>query len=220
MRAITYRVPLTNRYAQSSSAFGIKPSNQTGTSLFGQSAANPQGSLFGGTSQPSTTSFGSFGTQPQNQGAPQGSSLFGTSLGQNQQQQPAQGSSLFGGGFGQPQQPQQNASTSLFGQANTQQKPPTAGFFGQPAANTQQQSTLGSSIFGTQNQQSNQPGQQQSGFGGSLGTSTNIGATPGQSTGFGGWGSSNPLQAQPTQPASTFGASTGSIFGNQPSQQQ
>jgi len=215
-------------FASSSSAFGIKPATQPSTSIFGQgNTYNNQTSLLGGASQPSTNTFGTFGSQPQtqNQNGNQTTSLFGTPLGQNpnqqQQSQTPQGSSLFGPHFGQTQsqqqQPQQAPSTGLFGQsnANAQQQAPSTNFFSQ----TGQKSTLGPSLFSnTQTGQSNQP--QQSTFG-ALGTNTNSTSTLGQSTGLGGWGASasNTLQTQPTQSAGAFGQSTlgsttaGSLFG-------
>ncbi|EMD33886.1 hypothetical protein CERSUDRAFT_117412 [Gelatoporia subvermispora B] len=214
-------------FAANSSAFGIKPAGTTGTSIFGNNnATQPQGSsIFGGanTSQPTTSTFGGFGAQPQtqpNQPQTQGTSIFGGPLGQNAQQQQTQGTSLFGSTLGQYGQQQQQKPPSLFGSGTfgqTQQpsQNQTTNIFGQPSTNNQpQQSTLGTSIFGN-NQ--NQPNQQSTLSGlGSLG-GTSAGST------FASWGSTttNPLQPQATQPASAFGSGLGAstLFGKQPMQQ-
>ncbi|KAH7930165.1 hypothetical protein BV22DRAFT_1079449 [Leucogyrophana mollusca] len=170
------------------------------TSLFGQSnTPKPAASLFGNPQPASntTTGFGSFGGQQQQQG----------------QQQPAQGTSLFGGGsggFGQntQNQPQQQASTGLFGQpaANTQQQP--------------QQNAFGTSLFGNP-AAANTAGQQQGGPGifGSLGSSNTSQQQPTTST-TGLWGSTtNSLQAQPVQSVSGFGQTAGSSLFPQSRQQ-
>ncbi|KAI0733560.1 hypothetical protein C8Q72DRAFT_811782 [Fomitopsis betulina] len=176
-------------FSGGSSAFGIKPAIQPGTSLFGQpNANNTQGSMFGGqNTQQQNTGLGAFGSQNQNQ--------------QQSQAQPAQGSSLFGGGaFGQTQQQQAQPgqSTGLFGQTTTQQQPST-GLFGQPNANATQ--TIGG-LFGS-NTNTTQPS------GGIFGSTAN---TQQQGPSAGLFGQPNPN----TQPGSTLGSS---LFGNTQTQQ-
>lgn len=200
---------LNDSLVASTSAFGVKPFGQTGTSTFGQSNPTPQNPLFGNATQSfSSTPFGGFGAQPQTQpqGSAQGTSIFGSTLGQSTQQQP------------QPQQNQPLFGTNPAGQQFGQSTTGTGLFGQQPSANTQQfGSTLGSSIFGgnqNQTQQSAQPGL------GQFGANNNNASTLGQSV-FG--SNPTPSQAQATQPAGTFGLGSsnlagGALFGERPSQ--
>ncbi|GBE87899.1 hypothetical protein BKA93DRAFT_798022 [Sparassis latifolia] len=209
-----------------------QPQQSTNPLLSQSNPPKPANPLFG-SSQPGTSAFGA---QNQGQVSSQAPSLFGAPLGQTQQPQgqaPTQTTSFFGAPISQ-QRTQLSSSLlgSNFGQNQQQQQPQQqvpSNFFSQPPTNTQP-SSIGSigSLFGnTQNQptgqtgQIGQTGQQQGAYGlGLLGSNANANtSTLGQTSGFGNWGS-NPLQAQPTQTASAFGATTGpSLFGRQPSQQ-
>jgi nuclear pore complex protein Nup98-Nup96 len=210
----------------------------TGTSAFGGAAttsgfgANPPaantgtGGLFGNTSQTNTTGGGLFGgqqQQQQQQPAATGTGFGGTGFGGqaqntggglfgNQQQQQQKPGGLFGtsttntgtggGLFGGA-----NTGTTGFGGTNTAQ-PAGGGLFGNKPAGT------GGSLFG-----GNAPAQQGNTGGGLFG---NLGGNtqnqqPAQGGLFGGLG-----QNQQAKPSLFGGAapSGGSLFGNQPAQQQ
>ncbi|KAL0065246.1 Nucleoporin nup49/NSP49 (Nuclear pore protein nup49/NSP49) [Marasmius tenuissimus] len=220
-------------FANSSSAFGIKPAGTTGTSIFGQPQQQPQQttgtSLFGGNNaqtqaQPSTATQSMFGN---NSTTPATGSLFGGggtgAFGQQNQQKPA-GTGLFG----------QQSTGGLFGQISTataaewrdgdgdrinqqqqqqQQQPQQGagtgtGLFGQ--------SNTGGSLFGQNNQQQQQ--QQQGGTGTGLFGQSNAGGT---GTGLFGQnnqqqqGTGNSLFGQ----SNTGGTGTG-LFGQNNQQQQ
>ncbi|KAL2162192.1 hypothetical protein VTH06DRAFT_7105 [Thermothelomyces fergusii] len=189
----------------STSGFGTNTSGTTGGGLFGNTQSNTTGGgLFGGQQQQSTgTGFGTgFGTQTQNTGG----GLFG-----NQQQQKPGG--LFGGGtsstgttggglFGNT-----NTGTTGFGSSTTNQST-TGGLFGSKPA------TTGGGLFGSTT--TGQTGTTGGGLFGNLGGNTQN-QQPQQGSLFGGLGQNT--QAKP----SLFGSSTttgGSLFGNQPNQQQ
>ncbi|KAI0408268.1 nuclear protein 96-domain-containing protein [Xylaria palmicola] len=205
--------------------FGGGSNAPSGGGLFGNANQNPQtGNAFGGSS--------GFGTQNQPPQQQQGGGLFG-----NNQQKPA-GTSLFGaantatntggGLFGNTAN-----TTSGFGQSNTAQ--PGGGLFGnKPAtgstgglfgnAGTTQNTSTGGGLFGSLQNQNQQPPQQTGGLFGSLnqtqpkpglfGTSTQ----PAGGSLFGGqntqqqgsmFGSSAPQQPQGNMGGSLFGNSQG-----------
>lgn len=138
--------------------FGQTNNNNTGTG-FGQTNTQqqPVGGLFG--AKPAGTTGSLFGQQqPAQQQTGQPGGLF-SSLGGNNQPQQQQAGSLFG------QQNQQKPSlfgasaqqpvTGLFGQQQQQQQQPSSSLFGNNAAQPQQNSLLGNSLFNTsQNAQS------------------------------------------------------------------
>lgn len=224
----------TGGFGAGSTGFGQQQNTQsTGTGLFGSSTTNNNNTtsgLFGGNqqnqqTQPSTSAFGGFGSNNnQNQGQTQqtntGSSLFGGGggFGQNnatQNQQKPGGlfgtSGTTGGGlFGSNNQQSNQSGTGLFGGNQGQQQ--SGGLFGKPATtgtslfgggnNT---STTGGGLFGGNNQNqtsgsglfgSNTNNQQSSLFGG------NTGATGGTGL-FGGLGQNNNTNAN----------TNGSMFG-------
>lgn len=175
-----------------------QPQQQTG-GLFGQPSQQqqqPSGGLFGQSSQQQQPSGGLFG-QPSQQQQPSGS-LFG----QSSQQQPA------GGLFGQNPQPQQQQSAGgLFGQnPQPQQQQSAGGLFGQSTQQQQQQGATGGGLFGSTTTQ--QP--QQNVFGGFGGNTSG----QQQQGGLFGGGTTNALQAQPTQQSGAFGGGFGSTSGN------
>ncbi|PFH49258.1 hypothetical protein AMATHDRAFT_63536 [Amanita thiersii Skay4041] len=239
-----------------SSLFGNTTTTQpsTGFGAFGQNTntSTNTGSLFGGGGafgqqqqqpQQSQTSFGAFGSQPQQQPQQQSGSLFGggTSTGTfgNTANKPF---GSFGGGstFGNPsfgqqsQQPSQQQS-SLFG--GTQGTGTSGAFgsfgnkplFGSTTTTTTQPSAFGS--FGQQNQQQQQPQTSIFGGGGAFGTTQQqqpqqggqtsgplFGSTNTQQQG-GLFGNSNLFnqqnQQQQQQPGQTGGFGS-SLFGNKP----
>ncbi|KAH0831242.1 nucleoporin complex subunit 54-domain-containing protein [Lanmaoa asiatica] len=151
---------------------GTNPSQQqptTGSGLFGSTSSSQQpsatGGLFGGTTQPAAVTGGSiFGstTQPTTTGSIFGSTTqpgTGGSIFSNTTQ-PATGGSIFGGTTPQPsggslfsgantqQSQQQPAGSSLFGTATTQPQQSGGSLFG-TSTNTQQQPST--SLFGTTN---------------------------------------------------------------------
>ncbi|KAI1189712.1 nuclear protein 96-domain-containing protein [Nemania serpens] len=131
-------------------------------SAFGQpNQAQTGGSLFNAKPATGSTGGGLFGTAGTTQNANTGGGLFGSlQNNQPQQQQPQQTGSLFGSLnsgqkpslFGTPTQP---SGGSVFGGQNSQQQ---GSMFGSVAAQQPQNSTMGSSLFGTpQASQSNAP---------------------------------------------------------------
>ncbi|KAL4064460.1 hypothetical protein J3A83DRAFT_4167783 [Scleroderma citrinum] len=186
-------------------SFGSTTGAPTTTSIFGQAASKPAGSLFSGTQPSGTSAFTGFGTQPA-----QGTSLFGGGQ-QQQQQQPT--SSLFGQPTGGTAT-QTTPGTSLFG-GTPQQQPQTAigtSFFGS-TTQQQPQGTTGPSLFGTATQQ-----QPQAATGTSLFGST---AQPAQPT-IGLFGAPAQQQQQPQQGTGFFGSTlqpqpTLSALGTAPS---
>lgn len=187
--------------------FGQTNNQTTGGGLFGSSTTN--NNPFGGTQQPqqnqqSTSAFGGFGQNNQNQ---------------TQNQQSNTGGGLFGGGFGQNQNQQnQQKPGGLFGSTGTT----GGGLFG---GNTQQQSNTGGGLFG------NNQNQQQSGglFGSKPATGGGLfGSTASNNTNTGGglFGNNNQNQQQSgglfgqnnnnnnnNQQKSLFGGSTGNTGG-------
>ena len=149
-----------NQQKPAGGLFGGSTPNATGGGLFGntgqQQQQQPAGGLFGQTKP----AGGLFGGAPTNQPAAPGG-LFGntnTNTGNA-------GGGLFGGMGAQPTQ--QNTGGGLFGAPNNQQKQggmfggstntgTGAGLFSSMGPNNAGQSTLGSSMFGGQNQQQNQ----------------------------------------------------------------
>ncbi|KAJ6007730.1 hypothetical protein N7540_011706 [Penicillium herquei] len=173
--------------------FGNTGAAATGTSMFGQPAAQQQqpatGGIFGGAAPAANTGGGLFGNpQNQQQQKPAGS-LFGPST-------TGTTGSAFGGGFG-ASQPQQNAGGSLFGNPQTQQQQKPAGSLFGPSSTTggglfnQSASgqNAGGSLFGT-------PNQQQQPAGASI------------------FGTSQPAQQQPQQPVP--GSLTSSLLEGNP----
>lgn len=155
------------------------------------------------------------GQQGQQQ-PPQGTSLFGSTLGQQPQQtqtqQPAGG--LFGGGFGQNQQ------------ANQQQSAAPSSFFSQPPPQQQQQQQTAplavNPLFGGTTAQPQQTGGLFGGFGSNTSNTTTTGNSLfGQSNaGLGGFGANqSAIQRQPTLPAFGAGATNTNSLFKQPSQQ-
>ncbi|KAF1845526.1 uncharacterized protein K460DRAFT_284121 [Cucurbitaria berberidis CBS 394.84] len=153
--------------------FGSSTTASTGGGLFGQANQNQQpqqtGGLFGGSTANTNTGGSLFGQKP----AATGNSLFGGSTANTG----ASGGGLFGN-LG-AQNPQQNASSGLFGGQNNQQKPgglfggstntnTSGGLFGAMGQQNNNQSTMGGSLFSSQNpQQQNQQPNNNSLFGAS-----------------------------------------------------
>ncbi|CAE6530170.1 unnamed protein product [Rhizoctonia solani] len=175
-------------------AFGAN--NAANKPLFGQPAAQTQGtSLFGQPAQQNT-----------------GTGLFGQPAQNTTTTQPAQTGGLFGG-FGQNQQ-----------QNQTQPAQPTTGLFGQPAQ-AQPATTTGTGLFGGggglfgQNQQQQQQQPATSLFGKPAGTTGGLfGGTTTAAPATGGlFGSTNMANnQQPATGGGLFGQANKSIFGSTP----
>ncbi|KAL5340473.1 nuclear protein 96-domain-containing protein [Aspergillus crustosus] len=200
-------------FGSTGTGFGSNTQQQQNKPLFGGSTGTPGTTGFGGgfgavQNTSTSTPFG---------GTAATSTPFGGQQ-QQQQQQPATGGF---GGFGQNQNQAQNQTQNkLFGGfgANTQAAPTTS-LFGGGAANT------GSSLFGQNNQQNQQPpgaslfgnNNQQAGttslFGGNQqqGPKSLFGGNAGTGTGTGGFGGFGNTQTQQTGPG---------LFGGAQNQQQ
>ncbi|KAJ5701770.1 hypothetical protein N7488_009318 [Penicillium malachiteum] len=182
-----------NTQQQSGSLFGNTGTATTGSTMFGQPAAQQQqpatGGIFGGAAPAANTGGGLFGNaQTQQQQKPAGG-LFGTST-------TGTTGSAFGGGFG-ASQPQQNAGGGLFGNTQPQQQQKPAGsLFG----------TTGGTGGGLFNQST--PGQNASGslFGNQSQQQQPAGASM--------FGTSQPAQQQPQQPVP--GSLTSSLLEGNP----
>nr|GAT51234.1 predicted protein [Mycena chlorophos] len=213
--------------AQPTTGFGAFGNNQATTSAFGGGATN---NAFGQPQQqPQANAFGAFG-QPQ-QPQQQQSSVFGGgtagAFGANNAAKPAFGA--FGGGttgaFGSNNATTTQPTTGLFGNtANTTQpttgfgtfgannNAPKTGLFGQPAAQPTTNAFGGSSLFGNNAQQQQQPAQQPNAFG-AFGANQQQ-QQPATNSLFG----NNTATA--ANPNPLFGSNTGStLFGNNSQQQ-
>lgn len=235
--------PSTNAFggAQTGGAFGQSQPQQQSGGLFGSQTGQTGGGLFGGQQQQQqqpATGGGLFGQQS-NQPSTSGG-LFGNT----QQQQPSTGGFSFGGGNNnqqqQQQQQQQPASTGFsFGGANNNAAKP-GGLFGGFGSTPQQNNTssAGGFSFGqtnNQQQQGQQAGQTNTGFGGTSGGFSFGGANnapkPGglfgssqpaaptsQPGSFGGFGAASSATNNAPKPAFSFGgtSSSGGAFGSTP----